>query len=59
MYPPPPPDPWPGDPKDLRASAEQDFRHSVGLAHDVGHVLGFLTRIVTWPARALIRLVRR
>lgn len=54
-----PPDPGHYDPKGVRAAADQDYRHDMGLGQDVIHIVHNAFRVVTWPLRMLFRLVRR
>jgi hypothetical protein len=50
---PPPFDPL--DAKALQRSAEQNHRHNVGVTQDLGHILGWVGAVVTWPLRRLRR----
>ncbi|MPZ97874.1 MAG: hypothetical protein GEU80_00830 [Dehalococcoidia bacterium] len=54
-----PPEPGHGDPKGVARGAEQNLRNSAGLADDLGHTAQALGRAISWPVRALIRVVRR
>lgn len=47
------------DPKHVRAAADADARHDIGMGQDIIHLVQTTFRVVTWPARLLIRLVRR
>jgi hypothetical protein len=46
-------------PKHVRAAADQDARNDMRMGDDLIHLAQFVFRVLTWPARLLLRLARR
>ena len=53
----PPPDPNLG--RAIRVVMDEHQRQRLGGAGDVTLVIGWIWRIVAWPPRAVLRLIRR
>jgi hypothetical protein len=47
------------DPKALKAAADRNHQNTMRLGDDVIHLAQLAWRIVTWPLRFALRLLRR